>query len=151
MHEILSQLVMKWARFGPDNRIDVCDDFTRLTLDSIGLVAMDTRFNSYYKQELHPFPGAMGTALTEAGRRAARPSMFKPFARSAEKKYYDDIETMRSISLDITANRKVHPTDKKDLVNAMLNGKEPQTGKKMTDESIADNMIPFLIAGMTTL
>ena len=37
MHDIASQLVVKWARFGPKDRINVTDDFTRLTLDSIAL------------------------------------------------------------------------------------------------------------------
>jgi cytochrome P450/NADPH-cytochrome P450 reductase len=37
MHDIASQLVVKWARFGPKEKINVTDDFTRLTLDSIAL------------------------------------------------------------------------------------------------------------------
>ena len=37
MHDIASQLVVKWARFGPKEKINVADDFTRLTLDSIAL------------------------------------------------------------------------------------------------------------------
>lgn len=37
MHDIASQLVTKWARFGPEEKIDVTGDFTRLTLDSIAL------------------------------------------------------------------------------------------------------------------
>lgn len=37
MHDIASQLVVKWARFGPKDKISVTDDFTRLTLDSIAL------------------------------------------------------------------------------------------------------------------
>ena len=37
MHDIASQLVVKWARFGPKEKINVPDDFTRLTLDSIAL------------------------------------------------------------------------------------------------------------------
>jgi cytochrome P450 / NADPH-cytochrome P450 reductase len=37
MHDIASQLVVKWARFGSKERIDVTADFTRLTLDSIAL------------------------------------------------------------------------------------------------------------------
>jgi cytochrome P450 / NADPH-cytochrome P450 reductase len=39
MHDIASQLVIKWARFGPKEKINVTDDFTRLTLDSIALWA----------------------------------------------------------------------------------------------------------------
>lgn len=37
MADVASQLVLKWARFGPDSVIDVTGDFTRLTLDSIAL------------------------------------------------------------------------------------------------------------------
>ena len=37
MHDIASQLTMKWARYGPENRILVTDDFTRLTLDTLAL------------------------------------------------------------------------------------------------------------------
>jgi cytochrome P450/NADPH-cytochrome P450 reductase len=48
MHDIASQLVLKWARHGGDHAIQVVDDFTRLTLDTIALCAMDYRFNSWY-------------------------------------------------------------------------------------------------------
>jgi len=37
MQDIVSQMVLKWARFGPENAIDASHDFTRLTLDSIAL------------------------------------------------------------------------------------------------------------------
>jgi cytochrome P450/NADPH-cytochrome P450 reductase len=37
MHDIASQLVVKWARFSGQERIDVIDDFTKLTLDSVAL------------------------------------------------------------------------------------------------------------------
>lgn len=37
MHDIVSQLAMRWGRFGEDEPIDVVSDFTRLTLDTIAL------------------------------------------------------------------------------------------------------------------
>jgi cytochrome P450/NADPH-cytochrome P450 reductase len=37
MQDVVSQMVLKWARFGPDERIDSSGDFTRLTLDSIAM------------------------------------------------------------------------------------------------------------------
>lgn len=49
MYDLASQMVMKWARFGGEEKIHVTDDFTRLTLDSIALCAMGTRFNSFYQ------------------------------------------------------------------------------------------------------
>ena len=147
MHEILRQLVLKWARYGPDNRIDVTDDFTRLTLDSIALCAMDTRFNSFYTEGMHPFVEAMREVLLEAGRRSVRPSLVKRLMKSADRKYAQDIQVLQSTAMEIVADKRAHPTDKKSLVDAMLNGKDPKTGEKMTNESIADNMITFLIAG----
>ena len=46
MHEIAGQLVMKWARCGPANRINVTSDFTRLTLDSIADSTASAKRNS---------------------------------------------------------------------------------------------------------
>lgn len=37
MHDIVSQMVLRWARFGEDEPIDATADFTRLTLDTIAL------------------------------------------------------------------------------------------------------------------
>lgn len=41
--EIASQLVLKWARYGREYVIPTTDDFTRLTLDTLALCAMDYR------------------------------------------------------------------------------------------------------------
>lgn len=40
MQDIVTQMVLKWGRFGPDHAIDAADDFTRLTLDSIAMFAI---------------------------------------------------------------------------------------------------------------
>lgn len=37
MLDIASQLVLKWARFGPSEPFDLQEDFTRLTMDTIAL------------------------------------------------------------------------------------------------------------------
>lgn len=147
MHEILTQLVLKWARYGPESPIHVTDDFTRLTLDSIAICAMDTRFNSFYKEAMNPFPQAMTEVLAEAARRAGRPSIANRLMRSSERQYHENIQLMQSVAQEIVTKRRQAPTDKKDLVNAMLHGKDPKTGEKMSDASIVDNMITFLIAG----
>jgi cytochrome P450/NADPH-cytochrome P450 reductase len=150
MHDIASQLVMKWARYGSENVIHVTDDFTRLTLDTLALCAMDYRFNSYYSNEMHPFIEAMGDFLTECGKRAQRPGFLSIFYREAEYKFAADIERMRKTSDDVLQARKAHPNDRKDLLNAMLNGRDPKTGQGLSDSTITDNLITFLIAGHET-
>jgi len=150
MHDIATQLAMKWARHGPETPIMVTDDFTRLTLDTLALCAMDYRFNSYYHDEMHPFIQAMGDFLTESGTRSRRPPFMSIFHRQADLKYEEDIRLLRKTADDVLKARKQHPTDRKDLLSAMLNGKDPKTGQKMTDQSITDNLITFLIAGHET-
>ncbi|KAI9815970.1 MAG: hypothetical protein M1827_001962 [Pycnora praestabilis] len=150
MHDVASQLVAKWARYGPDFKIDVTDDFTRLTLDSIALCAMDTRFNSYYKDDLHPFVHAMVGFLAEAGKRSNQPALQTYFQRTAQRQYDADIDFLQAVARDVVARRRQHPSDKKDLLNAMLKGRDPKTGEGLTDDSIMNNMITFLIAGHET-
>ena len=132
MHDIASQLVMKWARHGPNHTIHVTDDFTRLTLDTIALCAMDYRFNSYYSEAMHPMIQAMASFLKVSGDRARRDAVTQMFFRGETQKYNEDIELLRKTSFDVINTRKQHPTDKKDLLNGMLNGVDPKTGEKMT-------------------
>ncbi|CAE7012814.1 hypothetical protein HRS9139_02143 [Pyrenophora teres f. teres] len=150
MHDISSQLVMKWARYGAGHQINVADDFTRLTLDTIALCAMDYRFNSYYTNEMHPFIDAMVDFLKTSGDRARRDPIMQMFYGAETQKYWRDIDLLRKTSLDVVETRKKNPTDKKDLLNGMLKGVDPKTGKKMPEESVMDNMITFLIAGHET-
>ncbi|ORY02372.1 cytochrome P450 [Clohesyomyces aquaticus] len=150
MHDIASQLVMKWARHGSDHVIQVTDDFTRLTLDTLALCAMDYRFNSYYSEEMHPFIQAMADFLKVSGDRARRTAIGQMFYREESRKYWADVELLRKTSQDVINTRKAEPSDKKDLLNAMLTGVDPKTGRKMTEASVIDNMITFLIAGHET-
>ncbi|MEA2895676.1 MAG: cytochrome / NADPH-cytochrome reductase [Bradyrhizobium sp.] len=55
MLDIAEQLVEKWGRLNADDEIDVVHDMTALTLDTIGLCGFDYRFNSFYREDYHPF------------------------------------------------------------------------------------------------
>ncbi|KAJ4493628.1 hypothetical protein C8J55DRAFT_499326 [Lentinula edodes] len=49
--------------------------------------------------------------------------------------------------------REVNPIDRnlKDMLNVMLNGRDPRTRARMSDDGIIDNLLTFLIAGLTKL
>ncbi|EME89186.1 uncharacterized protein MYCFIDRAFT_27347 [Pseudocercospora fijiensis CIRAD86] len=152
MHDIASQLVLKWARLGPSYSILVTSDFTRLTLDTIALCAMDYRFNSFYQDELHPFVQAMNTSLAFSSDRTKLGSIVKrllPWDKSIQK-LAADRQYMTSVSKELVELRRNNPTNKRDLLNAMVLGKDPNTSEKMSDGLIASNMTTFLIAGHET-
>ena len=152
MHDIASQLALKWARYGPDTPIHVTDDFTRLALDTIALCSMGYRFNSYYSETMHPFIEAMGEFLTESGRRTQRLPLPAFLYHSQDQKYEADIQVLRETAKGVLEARKAGGTaGRKDLLSAMLNGVDTKTGEHMTDESIMDNLITYLIAGHETV
>lgn len=109
---------------------------------------MGTRFNSFYHEEMHPFVDAMTGFLLESGARAQRPAIASYFMRSAQAKYDADINLLQSTAKELLAERRANPNDKKDLLNAMINGRDPKTGKGLPDSNILNNMITFLIAGI---
>ncbi|KAK8033991.1 Bifunctional P-450:NADPH-P450 reductase [Apiospora rasikravindrae] len=153
MHEIASQLALKWARQGPHEPLDVSGDMTRLALDTVALCSMGFRFNSYYRQDLHPFIKAMNEVLDAAAHRTNR---FMPsvFYYSANHKFKENIKLLRSAAREVVDSRRLVADDagaeRKDLLNAMLVGVDHKTGRKMSDESIIDNLITFLVAGHET-
>ena len=111
---------------------------------------MDKRFNSFYKDDLHPFVGAMVDFLVESARRTRRTTIETFLNPQYQRKYDQDIATMRDVAEECILQRRKNPSDKRDLLHALLFGKDPKTGERMTDQSIMDNMITFLIAGHET-
>lgn len=99
---------------------------------------MDYRFNSFYSEEMHPFISAMVGFLSTGGNRARRPGYLAPFFRADDQQFFKDIEYMRNLSNDLVNERKEHPTESKDLLNAMVKGKDPKTGKNLSHDSIID-------------
>ncbi|KAF7338953.1 Fatty acid hydroxylase [Mycena venus] len=149
MRDICDQLILKWERFGPHALLDPADDFTRLTFDTIAYCSMSYRMNSFYSDKPVPFVVAMGDFLAESDLRASRPRVLQAVL-GKNTKYQQDIKLMRDLANQIVAEREANPIDKKDLLNTMLHGSDPQTGRKMSSDSIARNLITFLIAGHET-
>ncbi|KAI6497010.1 hypothetical protein PoMZ_05916 [Pyricularia oryzae] len=149
MHDVASQMILKWARHGSTTPIMVSDDFTRLTLDTIALCSMGYRFNSFYHDSMHEFIEAMTCWMKESGNKTRR-LLPDVFYRTTDRKWHDDAEILRRTADEVLKARKENPSGRKDLLTAMIEGVDPKTGGKLSDSSIIDNLITFLIAGHET-
>lgn len=139
------------ARLGPSATIDVAKDFTRLTLDTIALCTMGYRFNSFYSNDkMHPFVESMSAALVDADKQSMLPDLIGSCRVRSLAKFRKHIDSMRALCLELIQDRRQNPVEGTDLLNAMINGKDPKTKTRMTDESIIQNLITFLIAGHET-
>ena len=112
---------------------------------------MDTRFNSFYTEDLHPFAKATYGLLDEVQLRASRPSWWNSLMWTSNKRFDENLHIVREFASGIIARRSTVGSRKKDLVHAMLKTKDPNTGQQLESSAIVDNMITFLIAGMPKL
>ncbi|KAI1297498.1 cytochrome P450 [Xylaria venustula] len=154
MLDITSQLVLKWARDGPEHQIDIFTDCMHLTLDILGLTTMDTRFNSFYHDEPHHFVKSMSSLLAEAQRRSNRPAWYTWMQWRANRQFDENTTSARNFCADVLARRRHMERggqfERKDLLAAMLHRRDPVTGRQLTDPMIIDNILTFLYAGSDT-
>lgn len=147
MVDCVSQMILKWDRLGPENEVSGPDDFSRLTFDVIGLCAMNYRFNCFYAEEPPRFMTAMAEALVEAGKATNRLAVENALRYFSRRRMAENIEYMHGICDSVIAERRANPRPElDDLLNVMLNGKDPVSGESMSDELISNEFLTFLVS-----
>ncbi len=74
---------------------------------------------------------AMDGATSEAMKRPTRPRFLNWLLY--QSKFQKDSKAMRQYAAECLAYRKANATDRKDLLYAMMNGKDPETGKSLSE------------------
>ncbi len=149
MADIAEQLMMKWERLNADEEIDVVRDMTGLALDTIGLCGFDYRFNSFYREDFHPFIDALTRTLATCMSFKGIPGE-KVLMGGRIKQMDKDVSYMNELVDEIIKERRRGGGDQKDLLNYMLAGKDPKSGEGLSDENIRFQINTFLIAGHET-
>ncbi|WP_127357102.1 bifunctional cytochrome P450/NADPH--P450 reductase [Actinacidiphila soli] len=150
MLEIAQNLVGKWER-REGQPVNITDDYTRLTLDTIALSGFGYRFQSFDKEELHPFLNALLGALVESMRRSQELPMMTKFRKADDKKYRENIQLMRDLVDSVIKERlQGKGSGEQDLLGLMLEAVDPATGKPLDDDNVRDQVVTFLIAGHET-
>jgi cytochrome P450 / NADPH-cytochrome P450 reductase len=154
MLDVAEQLMLKWARLNPDDEVDVVHDMTALTLDTIGICGFGYRFNSFYREDNHPFVDAMVDALEIA--MSTRGLPFEDvFTRARQARLQADAVYLNGLVDRIVRERKEQraasgDAQKTDLLDYMLTGVDRKSGERLGDENIRYQIITFLIAGHET-
>jgi cytochrome P450 / NADPH-cytochrome P450 reductase len=125
---------------------------TRLTLDTIGLCGFDYRFNSFYRDEPHPFVASMVRCLDLAMQKQTRLPIGQRLRVREHRQFQEDTTYMNSLVDKIIAERRegAEGEQPKDLLNSMLTGVDKETGERLDDVNIRYQIITFLIAGHET-
>jgi cytochrome P450/NADPH-cytochrome P450 reductase len=152
MLDIAEQLVEKWGRLNADDEIDVVHDMTALTLDTIGLCGFDYRFNSFYREDYHPFVESLVRSLETIMMTRGIP-LEGLWLRKRRKTLAEDVAFMNKMVDEIVAERRQNTgadETKKDMLGAMMTGVDRATGTQLDDVNIRYQINTFLIAGHET-
>ncbi|WP_030938566.1 bifunctional cytochrome P450/NADPH--P450 reductase [Streptomyces sp. NRRL S-646] len=151
MLKVARELTGKWDRAAGTEPVDVAADMTRLTFDTIGLCGFGYDFESFAREEAHPFVTSLSRALGFAqakGESIPGTDLFK--WRQAEQ-FRGDVTLMQDLVDDVIRQRRAsgdQSTD--DLLGRMLNTRDAVTGEPLDDVNIRHQAITFLIAGHET-
>jgi cytochrome P450/NADPH-cytochrome P450 reductase len=152
MQDTIDQLIDKWKNKKGD-WIDVAEDMTRLTFETIGLCGFDYSFDSFENEDQHPFVEAMLFTFNEAIQLARTPTFLHPLRVRRNRKFKYYLNYMNNLLDEIIKKRRAsmhEHQDKIDFLQLMLHSKDKATGEYLTDENIRHQIVTFLVAGHET-
>ncbi|KAF3406222.1 Bifunctional cytochrome P450/NADPH--P450 reductase [Talaromyces pinophilus] len=142
----IAAIVPAWTS-KPGQKVNVADGLKRLNLQSV----VWSMFHQKGDWMSGPFPAfltAIDKSTMEAVKRPTRPKLLNWLVH--QRGYDKDIKTMRSFCADVIAKRKNDQETFADMLNVMLNGKDPKTGVSLDHEQVIDEIINIFIGSATS-
>lgn len=149
MVDVTGELIAKFNEFGSGKEgVVLVEELNRLNLEATTLTLFGKKLGCITAPEEHPMIGAMETSTSEAMKRPTRPGLLNRLVFGG--KFKSAIRVMREeYAADLVAYRKQHPTGRKDVLAAMLEGADPETGKKLTESQVIDEIVSMPIGSST--
>ncbi|KYK60230.1 cytochrome P450 [Drechmeria coniospora] len=144
MRDLTVELFDIWK--ASDEPISPFGDLGRLNLEATTYTLYGKRMNCLAGPE-HPMLIAMEESTAEAVMRPTRPGILN--ALLYRSKWKSSIKTMRDYAADVVQHRKENPTDRQDLLAAMMTAKDPDTGVGLTDSQVIDEVLSMPIGSST--
>ena len=152
MRDTVAELVAKWtnskAGGGTKQRVNLLNDLQRTDLQTNVMCMFGQKVNYLEGPEPAVIKG-MHDSTMEAMKRPTRPKLVNWLLYQGG--FDRNIKIMRDFAAEVLAYRKAHPTPaRNDLLNALINSKDPQTGKSLTEQQIIDEIVTPLIGSSTS-
>lgn len=146
MRDITSELIEKWKSLGGNTKISPVNELNKLNLEVTTMTLYGKRLQSLSGPE-HPMLQAMEDATSEAMKRPTRLPMLNWLFYG--RKFKNAIATMRRYGAELVEYRKANPTTRQDVLAALLEGIDPETGKSLTDSQVIDEIVSMPIGSST--
>ena len=146
VRDCASELTAKWRALSGNSPVSAIGELNRLDLETTTLCFFGRKLNGLTGPE-SPMISAMNGATSEAIKRPTRPKLVNWLFY--QSKFERDTKAMRKYAAECLEYRKAHPTDQKDVLYAMMNAKDPETGKSLSEQQIIDEIVSMPIGSST--
>lgn len=141
-----SELTAKWQGLSGEACVSAIGELNRLDIETTTLCFYGRKLNGLTGPEPRMIT-AMDGATSEAMKRPTRPRFLNWLLY--QSKFYRESDAMRQYAAECLEYRKTNPTDRKDLLYAMMNAKDPETGKGLDEQQIIDEIVTMPIGSST--
>ena len=140
------ELITKLRGLNGKSPVSAIGELNRLDLETTTLCFYGRKLNGLNGAE-PPMIKAMDGSTSEAIKRPTRPGIVNWLFYGS--KFSRDCNAMRQYASECVKYRKANPTDRKDMLYTMMNAKDPETGKSLTDSQVIDEIVTMPIGSST--
>lgn len=151
MVEVIRDLTKKWST-KPNQRTKATED--------MDLILVASCMKCFFNQRMQVFDGNKKThykalqvvkawegATMEAMKRPTRPKFLNWLYQG---RFANQTKTLRDFATDVINSRKGNPDQaRKDLLDAIMNGTDPETGEKLKESQMIDEILSMVVAALT--
>lgn len=151
MRDTSLELMSKWRGLAAgkgEAKVTLVDELNRLNLEATTLTLFGKKLNGL-DGPAHPMIQAMEDSTSEAVMRPTRPGLLNSLLYGS--KFKKATAAMRSYAQELVDHRKANPIDgqEEDLLAAMMNRKDPETGTALKDSQVIDEIVSMPIGSST--
>ncbi|KAK0624159.1 cytochrome P450 [Immersiella caudata] len=141
------ELIASWKVLGTNNTITPLTDLNRLNLEATTLTLFGKKLNCFDGSSDNILQ-AMEDSTSEAMRRPSRPKLLTLLLHNS--KWKKAAKTQRTWAQSLIDHRAANPTPARhDLLHALLNSPDPETGTTLTPSMVIDEIVTMPIGSST--
>ncbi|CAJ2503623.1 Uu.00g110170.m01.CDS01 [Anthostomella pinea] len=146
MRDATNELIAKWKTLGTNNTISAIGELNKLNLEATTLTLYGKKLNCLDAPE-HPMIKGMEDSTSEAMKRPTRPALLNWLWYGG--KFKAATKTMRAYASELVQHRKANPTERRDVLAALMSAQDPETGTALTDSQVIDEIVSMPIGSST--
>ncbi|KZL80648.1 cytochrome p450 [Colletotrichum incanum] len=141
-----NELLEKWKGLGINDEVSAIGELNRLNLEATTLALFGKKLNCLTGPE-HPMLKGMEDSTSEAMQRPNRPGFLNWLVFGS--KFKKATATMRTYASDLVEHRRNNPSDRKDLLAALINAEDLESGRSLTNSQVIDEIVTMPIGSST--